>query len=75
MAPHKPTPVLPEHASQYEVRSIRKALGLTQKEFADRVGVSEFTVFRWESAARRPSRKKTQAIRALRTDAMPAKAY
>ena len=74
MPPIKPAS-LPEHASQYEVRSIRKSLGLTQKEFADLVGVSEFTVFRWESAVRRPSRKRTQAIRALRTREVPAKAY
>lgn len=35
----------------YEVRFLRKALGLTQQRLADLVGVDRVTVARWETAA------------------------
>ncbi len=34
-----------------EVRRIRKTLGLTQRQFADRVGVHVITVAKWETDA------------------------
>jgi phage repressor protein C with HTH and peptisase S24 domain len=44
---------LPEMAIQLstKIRLLRKKLGLKQPEFADRVGVSQGTVSRWESGA------------------------
>ncbi len=34
-----------------EVRAIRRKMGLTQQELADRVGVARNTVARWEMGA------------------------
>jgi len=38
-----------------EIRELRKALGLTQKELAARVRVDAITVSRWERSEQKPS--------------------
>jgi superfamily II DNA or RNA helicase/DNA-binding XRE family transcriptional regulator len=47
------------------VRELRDRLGLTQKEFADRVGVSFATVNRWENKHTTPSEVTWERIREL----------
>ena len=44
------------------IKKLRKKLGLTQAEFAVRLGVAEYTVRRWESGATSPSRLARRAI-------------
>ncbi|MCR4587005.1 MAG: helix-turn-helix domain-containing protein, partial [Lachnospiraceae bacterium] len=39
----------PGHTSSREIKNVREQLKLTQREFADFVGVSKPTVERWES--------------------------
>ena len=39
-----------------EVKELRQKLGLTQAEFAVKLGVAEYTVRRWECGASKPSR-------------------
>jgi DNA-binding transcriptional regulator YiaG len=39
-----------------EIRRLRRRLGLTQEEFAVRIGVRAETVSRWERAGNKPSR-------------------
>lgn len=45
---------------------IRKnVFGMTQAEFADRVGVHQSTVCRWEKGALKPSQAEMEKVRAL----------
>lgn len=37
-----------------EIRALRKALGLTQDKLAQKLGVTPFTVRRWEAGGARP---------------------
>lgn len=39
-----------------EIRALRKALGLTQRQLADKVGVHESAVSQWERGARKPGK-------------------
>lgn len=55
----------PVRATSNEVAQIRAQLGLTQLQLADRLGVSDVTVSRWESATRTPTRSHTIALRRL----------
>ena len=41
--------ITPEYTNAEEIKNARKNLGLTQKEFAELIGVSKSTVERWES--------------------------
>ena len=41
--------ILPEKLNADKVRHVRRALGFTQKQFADKIGVSKATVARWET--------------------------
>lgn len=50
--------------------TLREALGLTQREFAGRVGVDKMTVSRWERGALRPSRAALAAIEQVRKEAL-----
>lgn len=54
------------------VRAIRKELGLTQQEFASRLGVALPTISRWENQVHKPSRlaldKVTSFLRTLGRD-------
>ena len=47
------------------VRRIRKGLGLTQSQFADRLGVTPITIHRWESGQSRPQRLAEDRLREL----------
>lgn len=40
--------IIPEYTTAKEIKSIRKQLGLTQKDFAELVNCSKVTVERWE---------------------------
>ncbi len=46
--------------------SLREALGLTQVEFAERIGVDSMTVSRWERGQLHPSKQSLEAIEKLR---------
>ncbi len=52
------------------ITSLREALGLTQLEFGDRIGVDKMTVSRWERGALRPSAESLAAIEQLRREAI-----
>lgn len=48
-----------------EIKTLRKKLGLTQAEFAVKLGVAEFTVRRWEKGVTSPSPMARKAIKAV----------
>jgi DNA-binding transcriptional regulator YiaG len=48
------------------VRTLREALGLTQAELGERLGVDKATVARWENGKVRPGRKAASAMDKLR---------
>ena len=48
------------------VRRIRRGMGLTQTQFAERLGVTSITVHRWESGQSRPQRLAQNRLRELR---------
>lgn len=48
------------------VTALREALGLTQAEFGERIGVDKMTVSRWERGALRPSDGSLKALDDLR---------
>jgi DNA-binding transcriptional regulator YiaG len=52
------------------ITSLREALGLTQAEFGERVGVDKMTVSRWERGALRPREASLRAIDDLRRRAV-----
>ncbi|MDQ3692644.1 MAG: helix-turn-helix domain-containing protein [Chloroflexota bacterium] len=54
------------------IRSLRRQLGLTQSEFAQRLGVSMQAVSFWERGTRTPTGLYARAIRSLLRDE-PAK--
>lgn len=47
------------------IRALRKRLGLTQGQLAERLGVTFVTVSRWENSQARPSRLSLKALTAL----------
>jgi DNA-binding transcriptional regulator YiaG len=49
--------------------SLREAMGLTQEQFGQRLGVSKITVSRWECGRMRPSQSMETAIRKLQKQA------
>ena len=51
-----------EQMPQY-VKSLRIALGLTQEQFASRLGISFTTVSRWETGIHRPTRYYLKVLR------------
>lgn len=51
------------------IRALRDALGWTQVELAERVGVDSMTVSRWERGAVRPSPAATKALARIRREA------
>ena len=61
-----------------QIRRIRKGLGLTQSQFAERLGVTPITVHRWESGQSRPQRLAKNRLRELEnvlaTESAPASA-
>ncbi|MBI2061184.1 MAG: helix-turn-helix transcriptional regulator [Nitrospirae bacterium] len=48
--------------SARRVRQIRKRLGLTQAELAERLGTTRTTISRWEAGIRQPSRMVLNAL-------------
>ena len=50
------------------VQQARRSLGMTQQEFAHRLGVAVSTVARWETGVNRPSRMATKLITLLRSE-------
>ncbi len=50
--------------------ALREALGMTQKEFAERIGVDKMTVSRWERGALRPSDESLAVVEQLRKQAV-----
>ncbi len=50
--------------------ALREALGMTQKEFAERIGVDKMTVSRWERGALRPSDESLAVIEQVRKQAV-----
>lgn len=52
-----------------EVRRIREALGLTQDEFAERLGTHRVTVAKWEAGMRSPRGTAVTLIRLLASTA------
>lgn len=51
------------------IRSLREALGMTQAELGERLGVDKMTVARWEWGKLRPRRKAAAALDKLRREA------
>jgi helix-turn-helix protein len=47
------------------ISNVRQALGMTQTEFGDAVGVDKMTVFRWERGTTRPGSGALQRLRRL----------
>lgn len=43
------------HFTAQEIKELRKKLGTTQQELADKVGVDRVTVARWETKQKKPS--------------------
>lgn len=48
-----------------DITAYRKSRGLTLKQFAEMIGVSEAAVSRWESDKRQPRRDAAQKLRDL----------
>ena len=48
------------------VKSLRKAIGLTQEQFAAKIGVTLSTVNRWEKGRNKPQSLAIKQINALR---------
>ncbi len=55
-----------------DVRQLRGRLGLTQEQFADRLGVSTITVHRWESGQSRPRQLALEKLAQLQQEAAAA---
>ncbi|MCA9708972.1 MAG: helix-turn-helix transcriptional regulator [Myxococcales bacterium] len=60
MSDEEPKPARPRVAD--ELRRARKAAGMTQRDFADAMGVSLTTIKRWETGERFMSTDKLDAI-------------
>ncbi|KKL65975.1 hypothetical protein LCGC14_2149640 [marine sediment metagenome] len=49
-----------------EIRDLRKQLGLTQKEFAGRLGLDAISISRWERGTQRPKAVHLRKMERLR---------
>ena len=58
----------PDMAPDIDVRAIRKAIGMTQVEFAAAYEFSVRTVQEWERGAKRPSGPSRTLLRAIKGD-------
>jgi DNA-binding transcriptional regulator YiaG len=54
--------------SPKDIRDLRIALGLTGPEFAERVGVTEDAVWKWERGARHPNYARMLRLNELRNE-------
>lgn len=52
------------------ITTLREALGCTQLEFGERIGVDKMTVSRWERGTLKPSEESLKAIEELRRKAV-----
>jgi DNA-binding transcriptional regulator YiaG len=52
------------------VTALRQALGMTQQEFGERLGVNKLTISRWERGTLRPGPRALAALEALRREAV-----
>lgn len=57
--------LVPPLASPAEVESKRVAMGMSQAELAGEMGVTEFSVWRWESGRRSITASHTQLLRMI----------
>jgi type I restriction enzyme M protein len=55
-----------------EIITLRKGLGLTQEELANRIGVTVGTVSLWETGKRRPRKIALKALSKIRDEAVAA---
>ena len=62
--------VLDRPPSPGYIVALREALGLTQEEFGERLGVDKMSVSRWERGAIRPSEESLAALEKLRRQAV-----
>lgn len=51
--------------NELDIRSLRKAAGMTQQQLADAVGVTQTMVARWETGRAKPSAKNAKKIKEL----------
>ncbi len=51
--------------SPQQIKRLRKSLGLTQQGFADRLGIPQVTVGRWEAGMHSPRGLSLKALREL----------
>lgn len=51
--------------TELDIRSLRKAAGMTQQQLADAVGVTQTMVARWETGRAKPSAKNARRIKEL----------
>jgi len=51
-----------------DIRALREALGLTQQQFAKRIGAQRVTVARWETGLTRPKGLYLQALEKVRAN-------
>jgi putative transcriptional regulator len=58
----------PDMAPEIDVRAIRRAVGMTQAEFAAAYQFSIRTVQQWERGAKRPSGPARTLLRAIKAD-------
>ncbi len=58
----------PDMAPEIDVRAIRRALGMTQADFATAYQFSVRTVQQWERGAKRPSGPARTLLRAIKAD-------
>jgi putative transcriptional regulator len=58
----------PDAAPEIDVRAIRRAVGMTQAEFAAAYQFSIRTVQQWERGAKRPSGPARTLLRAIKAD-------
>ena len=52
-------------ASPLEVKLLRQRLGMSQAELADELGVTEYSVWRWENAKRPVTKAHTRHLRRI----------
>jgi DNA-binding transcriptional regulator YiaG len=48
-----------------EIRKLRETLGLTQEEFAEKIGAGRVTIARWESGQSKPTGLYLRALEKL----------
>ena len=65
--PPKPTAPPRDTMTPDEIRALRKSLGMTQPEFAEKLGVTVITVSSWERGIRNPSGSAVMLMQQLKT--------